>query len=257
MRRARPGQQPARRPGRASTCGSGTSCRTTRDAVELTLVSPDGDQGFPGHGRPPTVRYKRRRRPVSRRDGGDDRRDHGRQPDQPRLPQPRRRGRRHDRRPRARSSTPTSTRRSTRPASRSATTCRSRGRRSTSAPRRRSDRRSAPSTPRSPTPAASTTTTSYGATGLRRHPSLVVAAHRDAVEVWSDQPGLQVYTGNFLDGTRRSTSGGRYRQGDGIALEPQLFPDSPNHPEWPSALLQPGQTYRSTIEWRFGADASR
>lgn len=68
----------------------------------------------------------------------------------------------------------------------------------------------------------------------------------------SDQPGLQVYTGNVLDGTRRSTSGGRYRQGDGIALEPQLFPDSPNRPAWPSSVLRPGQTYRSVLEWEFG-----
>ena len=64
---------------------------------------------------------------------------------------------------------------------------------------------------------------------------------------------MQVYTGNFLDGTRRSTSGARYRQGDGIALEPQLFPDSPNRPEWPSAILRPGESYRSSLEWRFGS----
>ncbi|MDQ4051596.1 MAG: galactose mutarotase [Actinomycetota bacterium] len=65
----------------------------------------------------------------------------------------------------------------------------------------------------------------------------------------TDQPGLQVYTGNFLDGSRRSTDGGLYRQGDGIALEPQVFPDSPNHPEWPSALLLPGETYAAAMEW--------
>ena len=65
----------------------------------------------------------------------------------------------------------------------------------------------------------------------------------------TDQPGLQVYTGNVLDGSRRSTEGGLYRQGDGIALEPQLFPDSPNHPEWPSATLLPGETYRAAIAW--------
>jgi aldose 1-epimerase len=69
------------------------------------------------------------------------------------------------------------------------------------------------------------------------------------LELTSDQPGLQVYTGNFLDGKRRSTSGGLLRQGDGIALEPQLFPDTPNHPEWPSAELRPGQTYRSRLAW--------
>lgn len=71
------------------------------------------------------------------------------------------------------------------------------------------------------------------------------------LEVLTTEPGLQVYTGNFLDGTRRSTSGGRYRQGDGVALEPQLFPDSPNRPEWPSAVLRPGKTYAAHLEWRF------
>jgi aldose 1-epimerase len=89
-------------------------------------------------------------------------------------------------------------------------------------------------------------------TGLRRAAVLASPRAGTRLELWSDQPGLQVYTGNFLDGTRRSTSGGRYRQGDGIALEPQLFPDSPNRPEWPSAVLVPGETYRSTLEWHFG-----
>lgn len=74
---------------------------------------------------------------------------------------------------------------------------------------------------------------------------------RTRLELRSDQPGLQVYTGNFLDGGHRSTDGGLYRQGDGIALEPQLFPDSPNHPEWPAALLRVGQTYHSELSWEF------
>ncbi|MCD4532798.1 galactose mutarotase [Nocardioides sp. cx-169] len=69
----------------------------------------------------------------------------------------------------------------------------------------------------------------------------------------SDQPGLQVYTGNFLDGSRRTAQGGLYRQGDGIALEPQLHPDSPNRPEWPSAVLRPGETYRCRLEWELSA----
>ncbi|MCY4724687.1 galactose mutarotase [Nocardioides sp. STR2] len=88
--------------------------------------------------------------------------------------------------------------------------------------------------------------------GLRRAAKLTSDKTRTTVELWSDQPGLQVYTGNFLDGTRRSTTGGRYRQGDGVALEPQLFPDSPNRPEWPSATLRPGETYVAHLEWRFG-----
>ena len=78
--------------------------------------------------------------------------------------------------------------------------------------------------------------------GLRRHAAL--SSGRTTLEVWSDQPGLQVYTGDMLNGPR-------YRSRAGVALEPQLFPDSPNHPEWPSSVLRPGDTYRSTIEWRF------
>jgi aldose 1-epimerase len=73
------------------------------------------------------------------------------------------------------------------------------------------------------------------------------------MEVWTDQPGLQVYTGNFLDGRSTSRAGSLLRQGDGIALEPQFFPDSPNRPGWPSPVLLPGEVYRSRIEWRFGA----
>ena len=74
------------------------------------------------------------------------------------------------------------------------------------------------------------------------------------LELSSDQPGLQVYTGNHLDGTSPASCGGFHHQGDGVALEPQLFPDSPNHPEWPSARLEPGQTYRSELRWRFVLD---
>ena len=93
--------------------------------------------------------------------------------------------------------------------------------------------------------------------GLRVVASLESIRTGTRLDLASDQPGLQVYTGNFLDGTRRSTSGGRYRQGDGIALEPQLFPDSPNRPQWPSALLRPGETYRSTVELRLVGDSRR
>lgn len=87
--------------------------------------------------------------------------------------------------------------------------------------------------------------------GLRRVARLEAPRSRTVMEVWSDQPGLQVYTGNFLDGATLGRSGRLLRAGDGIALEPQLFPDSPHHPEWPSATLRPGETYRSRIQWRF------
>lgn len=71
-----------------------------------------------------------------------------------------------------------------------------------------------------------------------------------SLELSSDAPGVQVYTGNFLDGAAAGTSGGLYRQGDGLALEPQAFPDSPNQPTFGSVVLSPGQTYRRTIVWR-------
>ncbi len=74
---------------------------------------------------------------------------------------------------------------------------------------------------------------------------------RTRMELRSDQPGLQVYTGNGLDGLVPSTEGRLYRQGDGIALEPQLFPDSPNRPEFASPVLRPGETYRAALDWRF------
>jgi aldose 1-epimerase len=87
--------------------------------------------------------------------------------------------------------------------------------------------------------------------GLRPVAVLSSPATRTSLKVLSDQPGVQVYTGNGLAGPART--GRRYRPGDGIALEPQLAPDTPNRPGWPSARLEPGQTYRSVIEWRFAA----
>ena len=67
----------------------------------------------------------------------------------------------------------------------------------------------------------------------------------------SDQPGVQVYTGNFFDGSAVGTGGGTYRQGAGIALETQNFPDAPNQPGFPRAVLEPGTVYRTTTIWRF------
>lgn len=74
------------------------------------------------------------------------------------------------------------------------------------------------------------------------------------LSVHTTEPGLQFYSGNFLDGTIAGTSGRLYRQGDGLALETQHFPDSPNQPGFPSTVLRPGQTYRSTTVLRFGVE---
>jgi aldose 1-epimerase len=60
------------------------------------------------------------------------------------------------------------------------------------------------------------------------------------------EPGIQFYSGNFLDGTLVGTGGGVYRQGDGLVLETQHFPDSPNQPDFPSTELRPGEVYEST-----------
>jgi aldose 1-epimerase len=73
------------------------------------------------------------------------------------------------------------------------------------------------------------------------------------LEVWSTEPGLQVYTGNFLDGTRVGKHGHLYRMGDGIALEPQKFPNAPNEPKFASARLDPGVTYHHRMIFRLSA----
>ncbi|MEU9383403.1 aldose epimerase family protein [Streptomyces sp. NPDC048279] len=73
------------------------------------------------------------------------------------------------------------------------------------------------------------------------------------LKIATDQPGLQFYSGNFLDGTLTGTSGRTYRQGDGLCLETQHFPDSPNQARFPSTVLRPGQTYRSRTVHSFGA----
>jgi aldose 1-epimerase len=71
--------------------------------------------------------------------------------------------------------------------------------------------------------------------------------------ILTQEPGIQFYSGNFLDGTLYGTSGRQYRQGDGLALETQHFPDSPNHSNFPSTELDPGQTYDTTTVYAFSA----
>ena len=70
--------------------------------------------------------------------------------------------------------------------------------------------------------------------------------------VLTTEPGVQFYSGNFLDGSLVGTSGNTYRQGDGFTLETQHFPDSPNKPQFPSTELKPGETFSSTTEYKFG-----
>jgi aldose 1-epimerase len=71
------------------------------------------------------------------------------------------------------------------------------------------------------------------------------------LRISTTEPGIQFYSGNFLDGTLIGTSGRVYRQTDGFALETQHYPDSPNHPNFPSTVLRPGETYETTTIYRF------
>ncbi len=69
----------------------------------------------------------------------------------------------------------------------------------------------------------------------------------------TDQPGLQFYSGNFLNGTIHGKQGIAYKHRTAIVMEGQLFPDSPNHPNFPSAVLKPGQRYHQTSIYQFSA----
>ena len=71
------------------------------------------------------------------------------------------------------------------------------------------------------------------------------------LEISTTEPGIQFYSGNFLDATLIGAAGKMYRQGDGFALETQHFPDSPNHPNFPSTVLEPGQEFNSTTVYAF------
>ena len=73
------------------------------------------------------------------------------------------------------------------------------------------------------------------------------------LEVFTDQPGVQFYSGNFLDGTARGKSGKVYQRRSAFCLETQHFPDSPNHPKFPTTELKPDEKYHSTTIYKFSA----
>lgn len=72
------------------------------------------------------------------------------------------------------------------------------------------------------------------------------------LEVYTSEPGVQVYTGNFLDGTLTGKNNTIYQQRAAICLETQHYPDSPNKADWPSVVLRPGETYKSLCVYKFG-----
>jgi aldose 1-epimerase len=71
------------------------------------------------------------------------------------------------------------------------------------------------------------------------------------MEVLTTEPGLQFYSGNFLDGSAVGKGGVPYEHRYGFCLETQHYPDSPNHEEFPTTVLRPGQTYSSVTVYRF------
>ena len=72
-----------------------------------------------------------------------------------------------------------------------------------------------------------------------------------AMEVWTTQPGIQFYTGNFLDGTIKGKKGAVYGRRSALCLETQHFPDSPNKPRFPTVVLKPGMDFKSTTVYKF------
>lgn len=88
-------------------------------------------------------------------------------------------------------------------------------------------------------------------TGLRTAAILKDPSSGRTMEVLTDQPGIQFYSGNFLDGSDVGKKGVKYQFRTGLCLETEGFPDAPNKPEFPSTVLRPGQTYRHTLVMKF------
>ena len=80
---------------------------------------------------------------------------------------------------------------------------------------------------------------------LYRHSTGIV------LDVYTNEPGVQIYSGNFLDGSVTGKNGIAYNQHAGICLETQHYPDAPNKPQWPSVRLNPGDTYNSHCIYKF------
>jgi aldose 1-epimerase len=74
-----------------------------------------------------------------------------------------------------------------------------------------------------------------------------------AMDMYTTEPGVQFYTGNFLDGSLVGKKGMRYVKHAGFCLEAQHFPDSPNQPSFPNCILKPGETYQQTTVYKFSA----
>ena len=93
--------------------------------------------------------------------------------------------------------------------------------------------------------------------GMKAEPSLAAILYEPTtgrvVEAYTTEPGIQIYTGNFLDGTSHGKGGKNYERRSAVCLETQHFPDSPNHPDFPTTTLAPGKEFHSTTIYKFSA----
>jgi aldose 1-epimerase len=91
--------------------------------------------------------------------------------------------------------------------------------------------------------------------GMKSEPSLAAILYEPTtgrvVEAWTTEPGIQIYTGNFLDGTSHDKGGKTYERRSAVCLETQHFPDSPNHPDFPTTTLAPGKEFHSITIYKF------
>ncbi|MDH6188782.1 galactose mutarotase-like enzyme [Streptomyces sp. CZ24] len=90
-----------------------------------------------------------------------------------------------------------------------------------------------------------------GPDGLRPAAALAALDGSRAMEVWTTEPAVQVYTGNQLDASLTGSDGRPLTRHRAVCLETQHLPDSPNHPEYPSTVLRPGEEFRSRTAYRF------
>jgi aldose 1-epimerase len=89
------------------------------------------------------------------------------------------------------------------------------------------------------------------ATGFKEVATLYHKASGRFMQVYTDEPAIQFYCGNFLDGTKASKTGGNYEKRTGLCLETQHYPDSPNQPKFPSVVLNPGEKYATKTSYKF------
>ncbi|MCV6624708.1 MAG: galactose-1-epimerase, partial [Cellvibrionaceae bacterium] len=91
------------------------------------------------------------------------------------------------------------------------------------------------------------------ASGLQLAASVYAPESGRTLVITTDQPGVQFYAGNFLDGSITGKGGAVYQHRNGFCLETQHYPDSPNQPNFPSTVLKPGDTYKTATVFEFGA----